>query len=101
MNSTALTLMLVLVVVGVLGAWLLIALVLRTRRDTAVENLVVEHDRHHDPAASERALLEEIRRVRAGSRERQILVGSCAVLVLLTASVCYAVLHLCSALGIL
>lgn len=101
MNPTALTLMLALVVAGVLGAWLLIALLLRTSRDTAVESLVLEHDRQLDTAASELLLLEEIRRVRAGSRERQILVGSCAALVLVTASIAYAVLHLSSALGIL
>lgn len=99
MNPTALTLMLALVVVGVLGGWLLLGLLLRIRRDNAVETVVLEHDRQHASDRSEQLLLDKIQRVRAESRERQILIGCSAVLVLLLTLVVYAVLHLAIALG--
>ncbi len=98
-NPTTLTLMLALVVVGVLGGWLLLGLLLRNRRDSTVETLVLEHDRKYEPGVAEHLLLEEIRRLRAATRERQILVGCCAVLILLTVIVGYTVIDLTIVLG--
>ncbi|OUS97422.1 hypothetical protein [Rhodococcus sp. NCIMB 12038] len=98
LNHTALTLIFVLVLVATLGAWGLTVLLLQASRDAAVEELVAAHAcaRVHSEgvsrtgsAGTEEHLIQQIRRIDVSVRERYVLVGRLAVLILLATSISY------------
>lgn len=103
LNHTALTLIFVLALVVTLGGWGLVVLLLRSRRDTLVEELVSAHaharvtrvhgDDRTGSAGTEELLIQQIRRIDSRIRERYVLVGSLAVLILLTVSIGYLVIR--------